>query len=414
MKITKNNFETSFLIAFIIIAFLDEVLTIRVGPIFFTPLKAYSLLSLFVYLKDSILKIRKSSYQNKVRSGFTLLYIYILISIIFSVLQGGAVGGLIERFFHFFSSLIIIDLFVKYIINKKVDLEKVINVLLSIYFIELTVTFLEAVLQRPLINLGVVNLSPLKIRGFHGDRIYLAEYLPLGWFLFYIKHGISYKSVLLGGITFFVIILSGSNTAILLFLLVAIYITYSLKNTVTKIFIIFISLLASLSLNYLRSKFLDDTDQMVIQKRNEMYYESDVDAKSNWRLFAISTIWEDFVSSPTIFGHGYEGSEKFLERKSGYLYKMKPHNIISVLYDYGFIGGIFAIILLWGLVKNTIKTLRINNRTTLSHLSFIFSILILARLLFYYHTTVVWVYILGIAIIVAADRVDVTKKKLLF
>lgn len=401
----KNlNFETKFLIAFILIAFVDEVFTFDLGGVFFTPVKMFSVYSFFVFLNNRVFILNKNAYYDKVRKGFTLLYAYILIAIVFALASGGLSLGLIERFFHFLSSLIIIDLLVKYFLSNKINYEKVISAILIVYFIELTVSFVEVIIQRPLINLGVVGLSPLKIRGFHGDRIYLAEYISLGWFLYYVKNGQNLKLFLLGLLSFIVVIVSGSNTATVLFAIVGCYFAYSLRSIFLKVVLIILAILAASTYSFFRAEFLSESDLAQISKRNEMYYEGGADETSNWRLFAIYEIWDDFVENPTLLGHGYEESSRFLEIRSNYLFLMKPHNIVSVLYDYGLIGGVLALILIIGLIKNAIKMTIIKNKTLLTHLSFIFSVLILSRLFLYYHTTIVWVYIVGVAIIAANNR----------
>lgn len=408
----KNiNFQTRFLILFIVLAFLEEVMTFQIGSVFFTPIKAFSIFAVGCYLNKKSNLSRKEAYNNGVRKGFTLLYSYILISIIFSILSGTtSLGGGLERFFHFFSSLIIIDLLILYLSLNKIDISKVIQLLLVIFYIELFVSFSEVVLQRPLIKLGIVDLSPLKIRGFHGDRIYLAEYLSLGWFLLYITNKSKLTLGFFGLVSFIVIVASGSNTAILLFLIVSVYIIYSIKSKVLKIFLLSLAIISSSLFNVIRNEFLSEADLNEIERRNEMYYEEEISESTNWRLFAIVQIWDEFLSNPTIFGNGYEASSNFLEKKSNFLYRMKPHNIISVLYDYGICGMLFAVILLFGLLKNILKMLVIKHRSNLSHLSFIFSALVLSRLLFYYHTTIVWVYIVGIAFIVIGSRFTQVKK----
>ncbi|TYP94609.1 O-antigen ligase-like membrane protein [Sphingobacterium allocomposti] len=398
------NFETVFVIVFILTAFLDEVFTIQIGSVFFTPLKGFSVFATLVYLSRITGNVRLNAYDSSTRKGFTLLYLYILTAIVFSLVQGGAIGGLLERFFHFLSSLIIIDLLISYIKRNKVNLTAIINTLLLVYYIELIVAFGEVLLQRPLINVGIVNLSPLKIRGFHGDRIFLAEYLSMGLFLYFHKNGINLKLLALGVISFIIVIVSGSNTAIILFAVVGAYIAYSLKNKTLKVVLIIMAFLGASTFSVLRSKFLSDADQVQIEKRNAMYYSGGSNADANWRLFAITEIWDNFLSEPTVFGHGYESSSDFLELKSNYLYKMKPHNIISVLYDYGAIGGLFAGVTLIGLFTTAYNMFRIKRRDTLTALSFIFSVLMISRLLFYYHTTIVWIFIFGVAIITVTER----------
>lgn len=399
------TFGTKFIITFIVFAFFDEVLTLEVGSVFFTPVKLFSLFATVLYFLQLKNNVRKDAYSSQSRLGFTFLYLYILLSIMFAIVGGdGSIGSLAERFFHFSSALIIIDLCIGYFVNGRTQLDKIITCLIVIFYIEVAAASIEVIRGQPLINFGIVGKSPLKIRGFHADRIYLAEYLALGWFLMYISKSSYIKLIFFGVISFVLALASGSNTAIILFAMVGIYIAYSIKNTALKMSLIVLALVFSFSFSLIRSSILDDYELAKIKQRDEMYYEAEVSANSNWRLWAIYEILENVIQSPSLIGNGYDSSTSFLEQKSGYLYRMKAHNVVSVFYDYGIVGFICSVILFIGLTKNLIRNMVNKNRDLLSHLAFIFSVLILSRFLFYYHTTIVWVYVVGIALIVAAER----------
>jgi hypothetical protein len=401
---------TIFICLLVVIAFLDEVLTFKAGEVFITPLKVFSVYAFILYL-SKIQEIRRTK-KPVLFISFRFLYSYVIISLIISGFYNGISLSMFERAFHFFSSLIIINLIYDFLLKKQINFRIMVDILIWIFYVELAVSMLEVIYQRPLINVGIVELSKLRIRGFHADRVFLAEYLFVGLMLLYIKKANIFWFL---GIAFLCVVVtasSGSNTALVLIAIGGLYVLYNIKKMWLRVILMGLCVVGVVSISLIRQATLSESDLIEIQKRQEMYY-SDVDGTSNWRLFATTELINDFISNPTLFGNGYESSQDFLEKKSGKFMKVKAHNILSVLYDYGVIGFVLLSILTYTLSKSAIILFLRKKPDIIVQLGFMFAILLLSRFFLYYQTTIVWTYMMGIPFVAYAMYIHHFRKNAL-
>ncbi|WP_299626077.1 hypothetical protein [uncultured Tenacibaculum sp.] len=397
ITINKHNF---ILFGFIFCAFFDEVLTFELGSIFITPLKLFSIILIFFYPKMGLKNIVRAP---KILKFYIYLHLFILVHVFLAFYTGDLrFSTFLDRLIHIITAMLALLIIYNSFEKNKIDISQLQKVFLWVFSIEVLILFFEILTGRPFFTHGIVGNSPLEVRGFHADRIFLSEYIFIGnMILFSIL-----KSKIIKYTVFFlsmaIVISSDSNTGVLL--LSSCFLFYFLKDKVNlglKVISVTFFFVLFTQISFIQKKLLSEDALIKSQERFEGYFGENM-SQDNWRLYSAITLIENLKDKPTVLGEGFGANARFLSRKAFLDKELSAHSVLSIIYDYGLIGMFFICLIVFLLIKNIISISRINmikeNRNYLMFF-FMFNLLIFSRFILYYQTTIVWIYVIGIAMI---------------
>ncbi len=402
-------------------ALLRDILIFPVGSIYLTTYKI-ALLSMAFY---SIYNYRiYGSGQKGFRKNVTNSFILFLILLLISILLSHDIS-INEKVNHFLFNLITLYILILWRSNMGyIDLEKVYNkasrVFMFIFFLELIIGTTQLLFRQQFIpSIGIISGNmPYYIFGLNYERLFLAEFLTIGYAIIIIENKYSFLSRTLLGITVFTIVLiSGSFTGLLGLIFAILYSRKLVGNWLSKVSTAVIIALVIFR-PAIEQAFLSESSLRYQNARTDYYFNDSYEY--NWRLYSGSMIIEAAKKSPQLLGGGFRASnymlqpyyEFYVSNKSGRETKedkyVSSHTILSTLYDQGILG--FSIILSFiyasfnWIYKSYFAKTEDPFVKNYYKLTGVILILFILRLFLYYHSLIHWHFLVALMLASTAPK----------
>jgi hypothetical protein len=397
-------------------AFVDQLLTFKIGGFFFSPYKISLLASTLLTLRYLPLAARLQV-NSIVMLSFTSLVIFQLISSVNTTIAEK------QSFSNFINTLLMLLSYIFWVTTTSAALIKsgtirpiirLAKVLFLCAIVTGSIGYIEAIMHEPLIRYGVFSggYTGITIRGVHTERLFFGEYVLCGIFFLMFYRADKKPLMSMVAITLFsvIILLSQSYTAIInLFIFFALVLLVQYKLVSPKgLFLIGLIVAITFAWPMIMGLFLDSSDLILLEKKNERYG----DMESNWRLFSSLILILEFVDSPSLFGNGMRQGAAYLESLNITNNTTSTHTFISILYNQGILGFasfiVFFLSFSWAgfsMIKllGTMKKID-PDYYKVGFLVATFIVMCLMRFIFYYQTTFFWVYLYSIVLFVSYKK----------
>lgn len=397
MKINISSFRVVFIIL-ILGQFFQDILVIELNTFYIRTYKVALLISVFFIIKKykAVLPFPKLPLLIQLTEFFLLIQ---TVSLFYS--YNIAFSEKINYVFYNLSSIFIMTYLYKFLKDNPDWINTSLILLLKLMLVVLFIFFIGQLLGFSYFQNFKLHASE-KILGVFYERLFFCEFLIIiTVFIVSYKKITGWKKSFILTIVSAVVLLSGSNTGMFgLFSFVVLY-KFKMKN-IFQIFVL-ITVFTFFVWPFVSSKFLSENQLKRREVREERYYGDNM-IETNWRILSSYLIIEDFINHPTLLGHGFRDNAFFL--KPYYWDQDKDafgasHTFISILRDQGIVGMIIFILIISILFRKMFKLLISNMRKPDKYfqISFVFSFLLLLRLLFYYQSVFLWHYLIAIVLI---------------
>jgi len=394
---------------------LNDALMFEFGGIYITPYKVVLLLSALLLFKPFVSGIYS---KNKFLSSLSLLFIFYCLILWLSVFYSRELSfsqRINYLMFIFFEIIIIVGILFKLQkMNISTFIFPFIKIMSLIFFSSLFLATAQLLLQNQLLYTGLFASRKITyaITGFNIERLFLSEFLVIGLSIILFLN--KYKPLLRIALTVWVGVLifySGSFTGILGFLGLIFFIRKKVKLKTVLIFIP-ILLLVTIVIKPNFQSVKPNSKLFSLENKFESYFINY--SQENWRFISSLSLAKNFITNPTIFGHGYMSNAVFLKNVN-YIYsknkfgigkatdkESSSHTFFTILYDQGILGFFIFIIFFMKLFKKERQLYRSKVNKSLSHIdlfnniTFIIVWLMMLRFFFYYHTLNHWHYLISI------------------
>ena len=258
---------------------------------------------------------------SSIKIGSPVLKLFFLYSFIqicsLTYANGITISQKINYFLLNFSSLVIIyslsRLFLK--ADYRYFINKFSLILKYIFFLSLFFSTVQLIINEQLVlNIGNFKggRGGLGVTGFNYERLFLCEFLTLGYGIYLLKNAnklISWKIIFLGIWVLSIIISTDSFTGILGFCCVILCLPkIKLRYVLALFFVIGINLF--LLMPVVKSEIFTTEQLRVRDYRIQSYFENY--QTDNWRYLSTLTIISEVIKNPTYFGKGYKENESYL------------------------------------------------------------------------------------------------------
>ena len=295
---------------------LEDILVLKVGPIFITPIKLVLLMGGLTFIKYlhpifitsfklgsptlklfflySIIQIFSLSYANSIT--FSQKINYLLFNTASIVIIYGMAKLFLKTNYNYFNYNF--SLILKYIFY------------LSLLFS----TFQLAFNDQFVLNIGNFKTGKggLGVTGFNYERLFLCEFLTLGYGIILLQNAnklLSLKIILLGIWVFSIIVATDSFTGMIGFSCLLLCIPKIKMRYVLVLFLVmFINIL--LVLPFLKSSVFSSEQLRVREYRFQSYFKNY--QTDNWRYLSTFAIISEVINNPTYFGMGFKENESYL------------------------------------------------------------------------------------------------------
>ena len=394
-------------------ALLRDILILPVGSFYLTTYKlALLAITLYSIYNYRIYTTRQHGFRKNITNSFILFLILLSVSVILS-----HDIGINEKVNHFLFNIIIVYILILWRSNiRYIDLEKVYKyatkVFILIFFLELIIGAAQLIFREQIIpSIGIISSNmPYYIFGLNYERLFLAEFLTIGYAIIILEDRYSFFTRTLLGITVFTIVLiSGSFTGLLGLILTVVYSRRLAGNMLSKISTAIIIALVIFR-PAIEETFLSASALRYQTARTDHYFNDSYEY--NWRLYSGSQIINAVKKSPSVLGAGFRASNYMLQpsyefyifNKSRIKAKedkfVSNHTILSTLYDQGILGFTIMLIFIYSAVSWIFRSYKAKPEdqffSKYYKLTGVLLILLLLRLLLYYHSLIHWHFIVAL------------------
>jgi len=394
-------------------ALLRDILILPVGTIYLTTYKM-ALLAIALY---SIYSYRiYGSGQKGFRKNITNSFILFLILLSISVLMSHDIS-INEKTNHLLFNIITLYILILWRSNMKyIDIKKVyenaVRVFMYIFFLELIIGTAQLLFRQQIIpSIGIISSNmPYYIFGLNYERLFLAEFLTIGYAIIVIENKYSFLTrTLLGIIVFTIVLISGSFTGLLGLILAIIYSRKLVGNMLSKVSTAIIIALVIFRPT-IEETFLSSSSLRYQNARTDYYFNDSYEY--NWRLYSGSMIIDAVKKSPRLLGAGFRASNYMLQpyyefyilNKSRIKAKedkyVSSHTILSTLYDQGILGFSIILIFIYASFNWIYKSYFTKTEDPFVKnyykLTGVILILFILRLFLYYHSLIHWHFLVAL------------------
>jgi hypothetical protein len=413
------RWDTTILVGLPLAQLLEDLLTVRVGPVYFSAVKLTLFVGGLVMLKHCHPHVlTRTRIASPFLSVFLLFGALQAVSVLYSdhLLMSERVNYLL---YHATGMVIVYGLARAMAIGGYAGfLRPFRGGVRLIFYSSLVLGTAQLILRDQIIrNIGgFPDQLGSPVVGFNIERLFLCEFLALGLANALLERGRRLRKVILIAWTVAIVFASGSVTGMLGLGLVAI--------VVPSLRISYISMLALLVIAtdlflvpVLRERLLPPEEVEYLEYR----YQTNVNEyqQKNWRYWSSMLIVNEALMRPTLFGHGYKESEKYLSEAYGRFYEGKhgredvehrvvasTHTFLSTIHDQGTIGFSLVVILLLLAGNRCLRLISFHpsdmQLNAFVRLAVILTGLMLLRMLLYYHSLYRWHFLVAAVFLNAA------------
>ena len=368
------------LFGLIIISYLlNDIFLIKLGPSFFYLYRLSLVITTLTLLFKSDFVLRKCSFgRHPLLFSVLLMYFYFLVSMFY------------RQSFDANFILYVISIMALYVITlTRIQIKPPYlkgGWLLKLWILVSVVVILQQLHLFPSQGLGIQRSTKLYFSLY--ERLdFLELYILLAHLIFNSRS--NYIVLLFSSI---IVILTGSFTG---FLLLA---TLFLRFKLNAIKVLVAGLLFVSSF-YIVDAYSDTLFSKLENIQREKRVESKFGEKaveSNWRLISSIVIIDEVVKNPSVFGRGYNSHLKLVKP---YYWNKEPesyassHTFISILYDQGFLGFSFFLLVCYHVGRHAIALFKRKQ-----WVGFYIGFAVLLRFMFY-HQSLITLFLLIFVII---------------
>jgi hypothetical protein len=390
---------------------LEDMLTVRVGPIYFSALKLTLFVGGLVMLKHCHPHVLV---RSKVASPFLVAFL------LFGVLQSASIlyadslqmsQRVNYMLYHTTGMIVTYGLARAMVIAGHGEfLRRLRKALSLVFYSSLVLGTAQLVLRDQILrNIGgFPDQLGNHVIGFNLERLFLCEFLNLGLASVLLERGHGSRKAIIVVWTVVIVAATKSFTGLLGLGLVAIVMSSRRLH--------YVAILGAVAVIFgvvLRPAFTEIVYSPAELEYLEYRYRTNIEdyQESNWRYLSSVLLVREALETPTLLGHGYKENERFLrEPYEDYYYakhgrrdkeerRLSSHTLLSVLYDQGLVGfGVFvAGVMLAGVQSARLLVLRNVDaqHRALILLSVVLAGLMVLRILFYYHSLYRWHFLVA-------------------
>lgn len=399
------------LVVFLLGFFLNEALTIDLGPFFLRPEKISLLIGCVLLLRYAVVPFKVRGKVSLLLLVWVYYNLWMGLSVFWNQEYGTFLNQLNVLLKHCGEALLtccIVGAVIR--IGGVLSLRKILPLFMLFVLLEIVTGSLDYLAGQRVVPSGTRDAEytyGIGIFGFHAERLFFAELMVIGTAISFGRLSCGggnplVKWLVLAVAPLFLLLLS-SYTGILTYLLLLAVYMVKIGTPKGRALILALVLLGGGLLPNLYGTLTPDWFRESTAKKLEGRMEGG--ETSEWRFVTSAYLLERVVEEPTLFGKGYFSSKdeigRFFDKAA------TSHTLISIPYEQGGVGVVLFGLLLILLLSHLFDLLRRSGPhqavpPDLRLFIVAVSLCSLSRFLFYYQIANVYLYLLAVALLVSA------------